>query len=103
MSVLSQVLNNKKVRREIFGLSAVWTRLELATPCVTGRYSNQLNYHTVLLFASAKVIQILQFANHRAIFLRFSSKSIAILAPNSYICDNYKSYHNEKLYRYLET
>ena len=29
---------------------AVWTRLELATPCVTGRYSNQLNYHTVLVF-----------------------------------------------------
>ena len=33
--------------------SAVWrkafavrTRLELATPCVTGRYSNQLNYRT---------------------------------------------------------
>ena len=28
-------------------LSAVWTGLEPATPCVTGRYSNQLNYHTV--------------------------------------------------------
>ena len=27
---------------------AVWTGLEPATPCVTGRYSNQLNYHTVL-------------------------------------------------------
>ncbi len=27
--------------------SAVWTRLELATPCVTGTYSNQLNYHTI--------------------------------------------------------
>ena len=26
---------------------AVRTRLELATPCVTGRYSNQLNYQTV--------------------------------------------------------
>ena len=26
---------------------AEWTRLELATPCVTGRYSNQLNYHSV--------------------------------------------------------
>ena len=25
---------------------AVRTRLELATPCVTGRYSNQLNYRT---------------------------------------------------------
>ena len=29
-------------------LLAVWTGLEPATPCVTGRYSNQLNYHTVL-------------------------------------------------------
>ena len=28
---------------------AVWTGLEPATPCVTGRYSNQLNYHTVLI------------------------------------------------------
>ena len=27
---------------------AEWTGLEPATPCVTGRYSNQLNYHTVL-------------------------------------------------------
>ena len=29
--------------------SAVWTGLEPATPCVTGRYSNQLNYHTKVL------------------------------------------------------
>jgi 3-oxoacyl-[acyl-carrier-protein] synthase-3 len=28
-------------------LFAVWTGLEPATPCVTGRYSNQLNYQTV--------------------------------------------------------
>ena len=28
---------------------AVWTGLEPATPCVTGRYSNQLNYHTILV------------------------------------------------------
>ena len=40
---------------------AVWTGLEPATPCVTGRYSNQLNYHTNLkeltsfLKASAKI------------------------------------------------
>ena len=25
---------------------AEWTGLEPATPCVTGRYSNQLNYHS---------------------------------------------------------
>ena len=31
------------------GCFAVWTRLELATSCVTGRHSNQLNYHTVFL------------------------------------------------------
>ena len=34
---------------------AVWTRLELATPCVTGRYSNQLNYQTVCLLARANI------------------------------------------------
>ena len=28
---------------------AVWTGLEPATPCVTGRYSNQLNYQTKFL------------------------------------------------------
>ncbi len=42
--------------------SAVWTGLEPATPCVTGRYSNQLNYHTRILFST--------FAN-----LPFSSKT----------------------------
>ena len=26
---------------------ADWTRLELATPGVTGRYSNQLNYQSI--------------------------------------------------------
>ena len=31
-----------------FKAFAVWTGLEPATPCVTGRYSNQLNYHTIL-------------------------------------------------------
>ena len=28
---------------------AEWTGLEPATPGVTGRYSNQLNYHSVLV------------------------------------------------------
>lgn len=28
-------------------LLAEWTGLEPATPCVTGMYSNQLNYHSV--------------------------------------------------------
>ncbi len=36
----------KKPRRTEAFLLAVWTRLELATPCVTGMYSNQLNYQT---------------------------------------------------------
>ncbi len=28
--------------------SAVWTGLEPATSCVTGRHSNQLNYQTLI-------------------------------------------------------
>ena len=35
----------QKPRRLLRGF-AVWTGLEPATPCVTGRYSNQLNYQT---------------------------------------------------------
>ena len=30
----------------LFYLLAEWTGLEPATPGVTGRYSNQLNYHS---------------------------------------------------------
>ena len=39
--------NKKCARRRIFtNLLAEWTGLEPATPGVTGRYSNQLNYHS---------------------------------------------------------
>jgi hypothetical protein len=39
---------NKKcaLRRIFINLLAEWTGLEPATPGVTGRYSNQLNYHS---------------------------------------------------------
>ena len=37
--------NNTKAP-EISEAFAVWTGLEPATPCVTGMYSNQLNYQT---------------------------------------------------------
>ena len=45
-------------------LFAVWTRLELATPCVTGMYSNQLNYQTVLC------------CKERFLFLRCKGKTV---------------------------
>ena len=55
-------MSNKK-RRCVCIFFAVRTRLELATPCVTGMYSNQLNYRTnfYVIFtsfskASAKVL-----------------------------------------------
>ena len=35
------------VYRALLIIRAVRTGLEPATPCVTGRYSNQLNYRTV--------------------------------------------------------
>ncbi len=52
--------------------SAVWTGLEPATPCVTGRYSNQLNYHTVL-FADANIGIFPGTANIRAIISQLFS------------------------------
>ena len=35
-----------RARRPFFEHLAEWTGLEPATPGVTGRYSNQLNYHS---------------------------------------------------------
>ncbi len=40
-------LGNKKQKPHFGEAFAVWTRLELATSCVTGRHSNQLNYQTI--------------------------------------------------------
>ena len=34
---------------------AVWTGLEPATPCVTGMYSNQLNYQTYCISETANI------------------------------------------------
>ena len=64
---------NEQRRYHVIGspLLAVWTRLELATSCVTGRHSNQLNYHTVLLFAGAKIILFRQSTNSHHIFFDF--------------------------------
>ena len=49
--VLTDVAQRHKKTKapRCIGRFAVWTGLEPATPCVTGRYSNQLNYHTVCL------------------------------------------------------
>ncbi len=38
-----------KLRPAIAFVLAEWTGLEPATPGVTGRYSNQLNYHSALV------------------------------------------------------
>lgn len=57
---------NSRLSNRLF--LAVWTGLEPATPCVTGRYSNQLNYHTVFLIANAKVVQKTISANFFRLF-----------------------------------
>jgi hypothetical protein len=41
---------------------AVWTGLEPATLGVTGRYSNQLNYHTII-YCAAKISEFLFMQN----------------------------------------
>ena len=47
-----------KVR--LFVFLAEWTGLEPATPGVTGRYSNRLNYHSLLLLKTFKVFACLE-------------------------------------------
>ena len=37
---------------------AEWTGLEPATPGVTGRYSNQLNYHSMAVTAFQQMLQV---------------------------------------------
>ena len=46
-----------------FKTVAEWTGLEPATPGVTGRYSNQLNYHSNTY---RKATGVLAFSDHRA-------------------------------------
>jgi hypothetical protein len=47
-------LTKTTTRKWLFSLTflAEWTGLEPATPGVTGRYSNQLNYHSSFFFES---------------------------------------------------
>jgi hypothetical protein len=58
------ILDINKKSKSLDLLFAVRTGLEPATPCVTGRYSNQLNYHTIVCIAIALncCAKILQFS-----------------------------------------
>ena len=44
-----EALNRQGAPKAPCSLMAEWTGLEPATPGVTGRYSNQLNYHSLNL------------------------------------------------------
>ena len=63
--------------------TAVWTRLELATPCVTGMYSNQLNYQTVsqqCCCSFAAVRKDKNFIPSSATLLRHIQKKVTVAA-----------------------
>ena len=54
----------------IVGLLAERTGLEPATPCVTGRYSNQLNYHSVKLYVFLSINKAKTHLIHTLYFLK---------------------------------
>ena len=54
--------NNGKRRTFVRLILAEWTGLEPATPGVTGRYSNQLNYHSKNLLVGAEGFEPPTFA-----------------------------------------
>ena len=45
-----QIRKSPAISSRAFEEVAEWTGLEPATPGVTGRYSNQLNYHSAVVF-----------------------------------------------------
>jgi hypothetical protein len=51
---MGESIKAKSPRMRASRVLAEWTGLEPATPGVTGRYSNQLNYHSRLLFRCLK-------------------------------------------------
>jgi len=51
------IVNDKESLKALFVLLAEWTGLEPATPGVTGRYSNQLNYHSKTATVIKTVLQ----------------------------------------------
>ena len=78
----------KKERSAILSVLAVRTRLELATPCVTGMYSNQLNYRTNLFCctsfskASATVLLFFEMTKY------FSKKKLISCDFAKFTCQN---------------
>jgi hypothetical protein len=49
----NETQKNKGRRAAPFQIVAEWTGLEPATPGVTGRYSNQLNYHSAYFLSKS--------------------------------------------------
>ena len=72
-------------------LFAEWTGLEPATPCVTGMYSNQLNYHSVwdckytLRFFLRKIFFQKKFKSQIITWLCFCSYKVHIYFLRLYI------------------
>ena len=58
-------------------LLAEWTGLEPATPCVTGTYSNQLNYHSVWDCKYTNLI-LLHKAFLKKLIINYSAPFIAV-------------------------
>ena len=66
-------------------MSAVRTRLELATPCVTGMYSNLLNYRTSVLIAIDVSRLRVQSYEHFLILQNFAAKNLIFSSRKSLI------------------
>ena len=65
--------------------TAVRTRLELATPCVTGMYSNLLNYRTSVLIAIDVSRLRVQSYEHFLILQNFAAKNLIFSSRKSLI------------------
>jgi hypothetical protein len=62
MTISDGISNNEKGELAFALVLAEWTGLEPATPGVTGRYSNQLNYHSLYWLVGAEGFEPPTFA-----------------------------------------
>lgn len=56
--VIKSHVEKQKAQKLLLSFCAVRTGLEPATPCVTGMYSNQLNYRTCCFYCASFEVRV---------------------------------------------
>ena len=73
---MARLFLNEKALKDLFSelyILAVRTGLEPATPCVTGMYSNQLNYHTKIFILQQTTAVVFNCDAKVRVYLKYTN------------------------------